>query len=299
MIQGVLLGAVIGGTSSAIVIAIESATLSVGQLVNTMLGSFTIAIFVGAFTAFSWIIISHRFLLNKYNYMLTLALVFGLYSITEAVNANGGISVFVFGIVLGNAKHLIGLLRMRIEKPVDPKIKVFQDEVTFFVRTFFFVYIGLLLTPEHFTGLVVLVSVALLGLLIIARWLTTRIVLPDLPSFDMKIVMSMMPRGLAAAVLATFPLASGLVIQDFQQLVFAIILLTNIAATAGIFIFRERPEKEEVRLKHTLEDAEKEEAEAKKKRAKAKEELKKIEKEEKSESGKIKKEEKRGAKKDD
>jgi cell volume regulation protein A len=327
MIMGVLLGAVIGGTSSAIVIAmaehldiqrdtkarltvestitdalsiivaivvlrmiLESATLSVGALVNTMLGSFTIAIFLGAFSAFSWILISHRFLLNKFNYMLTLALVFGLYSVTEAVNANGGIAVFVFGIVLGNAKHLIGILRMRIEKPVDPKIKVFQDEVTFFVRTFFFVYIGLLLTPEHFTGLVVLVSVALLGLLIIARWITTRIVLPDLPRFDTKIVMSMMPRGLAAAVLATFPLSAGLVIQDFQQIVFAIILLTNLTATAGIFIFRERPEKEEEQLKHTLEEAEKEAQEAKKKRAKAKEELKKMEKEEKVEAKKAKKE---------
>lgn len=325
--HGLLLGAVVGGTSSAIVIAMadklditkdtkakltvestttdalsivvaivvlrmimESVTLSVGSLANLMLGSFTIAIFLGIFSAFSWIVISHKFLLHKYNYMLTLALVFGLYAITEAVNASGGIAVFTFGLVLGNAKHLLGLLKIQIERPVDPKVKIFQDEVTFFVRTFFFVYIGLLLSPQYFSGLVVLVSVALLCLLFLARWVSTKFVLPELPELDSKVVLSMMPRGLAAAVLATYPLAAGLKLPGFQEIVFAIILLTNLAATVGVFAFsnhyREKPEE---KLKATIEEAEKEEAEAKKLESEAKkkkEEAKKLEKEVKAEKKK-------------
>jgi cell volume regulation protein A len=326
--HGLLLGAVIGGTSSAIVIAmaeklditkeskarltvesavtdalsiivaivvlrmiLESTTLTVGSILNLMLGSFTIAIFLGLFSAISWVIISHRFLLHKYNYMLTLALVFGLYAVTEAVNASGAISVFTFGLVLGNAKHLLRIFRINIERPVDPNVKVFQDEVTFFVRTFFFVYIGLLLSPQHFTGVVMLVSVALICLLIIARWATTKVVLPHLPDFDHKVVVSMMPRGLAAAVLATYPLAAGLNLVGFQEIVFAIILLSNLAATVGAYAFsnhfEERPEE---KLKKTIEEAEKEEKEAKAKKAEV-EKLKKEIKEKKGEKAEKKRQE--------
>jgi cell volume regulation protein A len=325
--HGLLLGAVIGGTSSAIVIAmtekakvssdtkarltvestitdalsiivaivvlkmiIESGGVSVGELANTMLGSFTIAIFLGVFSAISWIVLSHKFLLHKYRYMLTLALVFGLYALTEAINASGGIAVFTFGLILGNAKHFLNLIRIRIEKPIDPKVKVFQDEVTFFVRTFFFVYIGLLLSPSVFSGVVVLVSVALLGLVMIGRWATTRIILPGLPDLDFKVVISMMPRGLAAAVLATFPLSAGLNLPDFQQIVFALIVLSNIAATAGLFIFKKKEsDKVEDELKQTLEEAKKEEEEAKKKVKKTKKEIVKVEKEIKQETKKEKK----------
>lgn len=334
--HGLLLGAVVGGTSSAIVIAIaekssvgkdtkarltvestitdalsivvaivvldlikDSATLTLGSVANSMLGSFTIAMFVGIFCAAAWIVISHRFALKTHNYMLTLALVFGIYAVTEAMRANGGIAVFTFGLVLGNAKHLLSIFKMHIEQPVDPKIKVFQDEVTFFVRTFFFVYIGLLLSPEYFSGIVILVSVALLCLLFIARWATTKLVLPSMPEFDTKIVISMMPRGLAAAVLATFPLSAGIFLQDFQQIVFALIVMTNIAATAGIFVFEnEQREKPDEKLKKTIEEAEKEEIEARKRKAEAKKQLvvekKKEEKIEKEEE-KLKKEEKKAA----
>jgi len=327
LIQGIMFGAVIGGTSSAIVIAmaekldvisdtkatltvestitdalsiivaivilrmiLESTVLDLGQLANTMLGSFTIAIFLGGFSAISWILISHRFLLNKYNYMLTLALVFGLYAVTEAVGANGGIAVFVFGVVLGNAKNVNNLLHIRIEKPVDPKVKVFQEEITFFVRTFFFVYIGLLLSPQYFTGTVIFVSICLLGLLFLARWVSTKLIFPELPDFDSKIARVMMPRGLAAAVLATFPLASGLVLENFQEIVFSIILLTNIAATAGVFALRKRPQSDHERLKQTLEEAEKEHNEAEKKIEVTKKMLKEKKKEIKEEEAKEKEE---------
>lgn len=46
----------------------------------------------------------------------------------------------------------------------------------------------------------------------------------------------MMPRGLAAAVLASMPLAEGIKIQYFPEIVFSIIILTNLTTTFGVFI---------------------------------------------------------------
>ena len=48
-------------------------------------------------------------------------------------------------------------------------------------------------------------------------------------------IISMMPRGLAAAVLASMPLAAGIEIPYFAEIVFSIIILTNLATTFGVF----------------------------------------------------------------
>lgn len=274
MLQGILLGAVLGGTSSAIVIAmVEKARITkegrslltvestitdalclivagmatqlivsdqapeIMTIINMFLSSFSISILFGIISAIAWIFTIQRTSLAKYAYMLTLAMIFGLFSVTEAMKANGGISVFVFGMVLGNAKDLGKLLRFRREVTVNPNIRLFQEEITFFVRTFFFVYIGLLLSPSYFNPTVLAISLALIALFVLSRWLAQKVLLADMQTNDRNVIVAMLPRGLAAAVLATMPLSSGINIPYFQQIVFVVILFSNVAATAGIFLF--------------------------------------------------------------
>lgn len=298
ILHGILLGSVVGGTSSAIVIAmVERARISkearslltvestitdalciivaviaiqlivsnqapeITSLINMFLSSFSIAIIFGIVSAVIWIFAIERTSLAKYAYMLTLALVFGLYAVTEALKANGGIAVFVFGMVLGNAKELGKLLRFRKEVTVNPNIRLFQEEITFFVRTFFFVYIGLLLSPAYFSPVILAISLALLVLFVVSRWIVQKVVLTHLTLKDRNVIVAMLPRGLAAAVLATMPLSSGIAIPNFQQIVFVVILLSNIAATIGIFMFdreakvKHTPKPDEV-LKQALEEPE-------------------------------------------
>ncbi|HSB46606.1 MAG TPA: cation:proton antiporter [Candidatus Bilamarchaeum sp.] len=279
LLHGILLGAVAGGTSSAIVITmvektnigkeskslltIESTitdalciiaaaltiqlilageTPGAGTIAGLLLSSFSFAIALGAVGAILWIAVSSRFSVSKYSYMLTLALVFGLYSVTEAVKGNGGFAVFVFGMILGNSKELGQLLRLGHKFKISPMIRLFQEEITFFVRTFFFVYLGLLLSPSYFNLEVLVLSLSLLVLFAFSRWLVQKITLGDFPEKDRKIVVAMLPRGLAAAVLASLPLASGISIPNFQQVVFGVILLSNIVATLGIFHY-DRPDR--------------------------------------------------------
>jgi len=299
LLQCILLGAVVGGTSSAIVmtmtqktniskeaksvLAIESTltdalsiiiAIIVIQLIlakgapdastvlSLLLSSFTFALMLGVLFAALWIAAIIRFRISDYAYILTLALVFGLYASTEAVKGNGGFAVFVFALILGNAKKIGDILRLRGELSVSPKIQFLQEEITFFVRTFFFVYIGLLFSLSYFTFPVVVVSLFLLGIFVFARWLMQRFTLPDLTKKDKRVVVAMLPRGLAAAVLVTMAISSGIILTGFQELVFVVILLSNILATAGIFIL-DRPHKKapENILEEELEEPLPEEAE--------------------------------------
>jgi len=282
ILHGLLLGAVVGGSSGAVVIAlvertdtkketkslltVEStltdalviitavvliglitagAAPSVGSLVGLFLSSFTIAITLGIIAALVWIFLMNRFEMHLYSYMLMLALLFGLFSLTELVNGSGGIAVFVFGVILGNARKLGKIAKVEWVNPVSRTSRLFQEEVTFFVRTFFFVYVGLLLSLNYFSPLVVGVSIAIVALVVLGRFLIQKLILPDIPGRDRGIVVTMMPRGLAAAVVATLPLTAGIMIPFFQEFVFTTILFTNIAATVGVFAFGKEVEKEE------------------------------------------------------
>ncbi len=274
LLNAVLLGTVAGGSSSAIVIAMVERTgtskqtkslLTVestmtdalciisamvvvqlitanqapapGTVVGMLLSSFTTAVVVGVIAALCWIVAAERFSLKKYSYMLLIALVFVVFTLAEEIGGNGGFAVFTFGVVLGNANRIGRIVRVEWENPMNNVMRTFQNELTFFVRTFFFVYIGLLLSIEFFTPYTIALSMGLMALFYLARHIVQQVLLADLPQKDRRIVVAMGPRGLAAAVLATIPLTSGIAIPNFQELVFAIILISNIGATLGVFAF--------------------------------------------------------------
>jgi cell volume regulation protein A len=282
LFHGLLLGAVVGGSSGAVVISlvdktntkketksllkVEStmtdalviitaviliqlltagSTPAAGTVAGLFLSSFTIAIVLGIVAAFIWIFMMNRFEMHLYTYMLMLALLFGLFSVTEEVHASGGIAVFVFGIILGNAKKLGKFAQIDWVNPVSRTARLFQEEVTFFVRTFFFVYVGLLMSIEYFSPVVVAVSLAIVALILIGRYAIQKLLISEAPLSDQGIIVTMMPRGLAAAVVATLPTTSGIMIANFQEIVFTVILLTNIAATLGVFEYNRQSAEEE------------------------------------------------------
>ncbi len=276
VLHALLLAAAVGGTSSAIVIALVEKTksekdtravltlestltdslcilvavvvvnlilarqvLGWGSIANMLLSSFLLAIVVGASAALAWMFVVQRFNVSRFGYMLTLALVFMVYSLTQAIEGNGGFAVFTFGLVLGNGRKLASLLNLPQEHAMSPVVRLFQREVTFFVRTFFFVYMGLLLSPAYFTLPVMLISVAFLAIFLLSRWAVQKYLFAEIPGLDRGLMVTMLPRGLAAGVLAFYVIEpdKGILIPDFQKIVFIVILLSNIAATLGVFAF--------------------------------------------------------------
>ena len=291
ILEGVLFGAILGGTCSAIVnLAVEKSKISseakslltlestmtdalciivaglvIGLMIsnqvpetqtiaNMVLSSFSIAILIGTISAISWIYLIGQFELEKYAYMLTLALVFGLFAGVEIVEANGGVAVFIFGMILGNARELSRKFKFRKEVLVNPNIRLFQEEITFFVRTFFFAYIGLLINSAYFKLEIIAISLLIVGIFLIIRKIGQIIVLRGIENPDKNFIVSLVPRGLAAAVLATMPISSGIIVKDFQQTIFAVIIFSNAIATIGIFLFDKEKQGEKIKGEKELEE---------------------------------------------
>ncbi len=275
-LHGLLLGAVIGGTSSAIVItllsrssasqetkillSLESAltdalcvvatvvivkiltesSVSLSSTANSILGQFSIAAMIAIIISVVWIKVLLKFKDIPFSYMLSIAVMFLLYGAVEFVGGSGVISVLVFGLILGNWNPLSSAFNLGGEITEFDKIfRSFQSEVTFFVRTFFFVYLGVVFNVRNLSqNLHVLVPIgAVLLTLGIARFAATKVLIYFKQAFaaNSALIFSMMPRGLAAAVLATYPAANGIQIPFFSEMVFLTILLTNITTAAGFY----------------------------------------------------------------
>ncbi|MDD5163509.1 MAG: cation:proton antiporter [Candidatus ainarchaeum sp.] len=280
LLYGLILGAIIGGTSSAIVLSliermnvkpetkillnlesaftdalciivtivlieiVLSSTIDAQQISHSIAGAFLIAIGIGAIAAIIWMkLLRDIKTIKEMEYILTIAVLFSVFFIAEFVKSNGAIAALAFGLVLGNSWAIMNFLRM---KPItlDTNISLFQKEISFFIRTFFFIYIGIIFELSMVTSFVILVSIGIAIALLLARTAITKLLYKasKKDSSDNKAISIMMPRGLAAAVLASYPLSAGLQI-DFAtqtiQIVFLIILFSNIITSAGV-IFSER-----------------------------------------------------------
>nr|WP_320133562.1 cation:proton antiporter [uncultured Holophaga sp.] len=271
-----ILGAILGGTSSAVVIpmvkrlalgeesravlALESAlsdvlvivvalglmqaqamgALKVGNLLGGMLASFSLAALIGALAGLAWSLALNRIHGLQGSIFTTPAFVLVVYGLVELLGYSGAIASLALGIVLGN----IQLIPSRFLKHSPAALsnlnhterEVFS-EVTFLLKTFFFVYIGMSLV---FPGLLLaLAGVALTALIFLLRIPVVHASLsPDrIRRFEAATAAAMSPKGLAAAVVASLPaqmgLPGGVVIQTT---VYAVVLFSILASSVLVFL---------------------------------------------------------------
>lgn len=279
LVRSLLFGTILGCTSSAIImpiiskmslkddakmiLSVESALSDVLSVVCTIsliefikfekvgietpfraiASAFSIAIVAGIAGGLLWLKVAQLLKGRKYFYMLTLAYILIVFAVVEFLGGSGPIAVLVAGIVLGNEKHFSKYLKTERTSLVDETVKFFHGEITFFIRTFFFVYIGTMMDLGVIDGRFLLVSLLLLLIILAVRYISTEIVcifFRDKREIRF-IIFSMMPRGLASAILAMLPLTINM--KDSEKFItytFAIIVLTNIVMSTGIFISERR-----------------------------------------------------------
>ncbi len=159
-----------------------------------------------------------------------------VYGLAEVCDLNGAMAVLVLGFFLANLNLLPGWLTFTFSKePVSYQDMALLKEITFLLKTFFFLYLGLLITINNFALLAVGVLIALS--IFVTRYLSVTILFRrGLPLLDVLTVTAMGPRGLACAVLATIPIRLGFQGGDkIQQILFSTIPI-SVFFTA-IFIF--------------------------------------------------------------
>ena len=236
---------------------------SVGEsLAWTIFGSSAAGIVGGVL--WLWILDELRDVTAGYTWTLTITIVLATYALADLIGFSPAITIFVFGLVLGNSllldadraapvswrtsalRRVLYTLRKRIRLSTGGldigHIHQVHREVAFFASSFFFVYLGLLFRASDISLVVVLVPLGLVLVMLVLR----RAFLPVLGPYlnpdpaarrsERNIVTFNITRGLAAAVIATLPLGLGIVIPNFLDAIFLGILFSAVASTVGIFL---------------------------------------------------------------
>ncbi|MEM3090518.1 MAG: cation:proton antiporter [Candidatus Bathyarchaeia archaeon] len=231
--------------------------IAIGQAIAS---KFSIGIVLGIIFGLLWLSVLKRIVKATYAYILTLAIVLLVYAVSETLGGSGALCCLLFGIVLGNEKEIYRMFRLKrpAETVVDAGLKRFESEVAFLLRTFFFVYIGLISTIGDMR--IALNGIILSIILLLARFGAVRMATAGCSELaeERQIMSVILTRGLAAAVLATLPLQYSEANPIFKELsmtynlelykiyiniVVLVILVTAIIATIGIPLLRRRAKK--------------------------------------------------------
>jgi len=279
-LESILLGSIVGGSSSAIVfglvrnikiseemksmLSFESALTDILAMIAAfvlfeavLIGHFDLqtlqetlgrAVIVGLVLGFGvgipWMYVSTKLGNAQHAYMLTLGILFVLFFLANSFGESGALTALVFGLMLGNKKHLSRILKFKL-----PKIEMddpTHNQLTFLVRSFFFVFVGLLASFGQIEyvvfGILITVVVYFGRKFVVKVTLTKRF-----SKLDRAVTNSMIPRGLAAAVLATYPITMGIPnAEAYPQIIFFIILSSVIITTIGLGKSKKIPPPESV-----------------------------------------------------
>lgn len=274
-LDSLMLGAILGGTSSAIVIpmvgrlslaersktalvlestfsdvlcivvtlgllqAVKFNEVRPGLMLGQIIASFLLSTVIGGIGAIFWSVILERVRQLENNIFTTAAFIFVLFGIAEILGYSGAITALAFGVILGNAKNirlpLTGRFANLKTMHLNDIEKAVFAEAVFLIKTFFFVYIGLSIRLNDFV--LVLAGLVFTVIIFALRIPVVRLSLGKAISrFDVSIAAVMAPKGLAAAVLASLPLQEGLESGVIiQDVVYAVILFSIIAAASLSF----------------------------------------------------------------
>ena len=115
-------------------------------------------------------------------------------------------------------ESLAKLFKKKFKFVLDDKIRQFNTEVAFFARTFFFVYLGLVVSFENLNLLFLFGLVGIFCSILVSRYVVVEIATRFLYKSEEKfkgIYFSMVSRGLTSAVLVGMVQASIPGTKDF------------------------------------------------------------------------------------
>lgn len=223
---------------------------------QVLLRTFSIGAVIGAVVALITIVLLARAKEKpEYPYMILLGVLILVYAVSEYFGGSGAISALMFGIIVGNKKTIGEMLRFpEIEE--DNITKLFQAEISFFVRTFFFVYMGMLISVKSIN--VIITAVGVVGALLIARVVAAYISTAGSSLSKYRdLIIVMQAKGITLAVLALLPAimvtgySNGKLSEALEQFSFfpdlamSVIVISIVINGLGVAMIKNRLEERE------------------------------------------------------
>ena len=234
----------------AIINSFKSGSIDIMHILGKQLFvALIMSLIFGFIGALIWSIILNKIRKFPNTIFTTLGFVFILYGFVETFHFkdfhfNGALTILVFGLIIANSSKIpLNILEFtNVEKTLF-------SEIIFIVKTFFFVYLGICLASQLNKLDVLLYGLVLTIAIYIARYVLTWILGPnDITKRETNLLAFMVPKGLAAAVLAQILITTVKPTADMvkiQSIIYSVIFFSIVLST--ILIYFEESKKKEAR----------------------------------------------------
>jgi len=239
------------GTVGVAVSLAAGVTPNAPDLLGTVAFSLIAASLIGAGAGLVWSMLLSQADRISNTMFTTMAGALVVYGFCEQMEVSGAIATLSFGIVLGNLPRGVVLQvdRGAEEAPIKLKLRevrrveraVYAESV-FLLKAAFFFYLGMTVDPAQFFSLFGLIALLLALVPFLPRYPSVRMFLsPDNTSRrDALLATVLVPRGLAAAVLAQVPvqlLGKELAKGESEALLAMKLAAENLADVVAMMVF--------------------------------------------------------------
>jgi NhaP-type Na+/H+ or K+/H+ antiporter len=280
-LPALLLGIILGGTSSAVVIpmvgslgmgektgtvlVLESALTDVlcivgvfallqvltegnvdpGKLIAGVFASLLLAALLGVLGGVGWLMILGKVREFPNTISATVAYAFLVYGTAEFFGFSGAVAVMALGITLTRHEQMglqrLKLLREDVEALTSTDL-AFYGEAVFLLKTYFFIYLGISI---RFNGPVLVgIAAAMICVVFVLRALIARFIFrpAEFALRDTALASMLAPKGLAAAVLAAIPLQRGIAGGEMiRDATYMAVLVSILLCAALVATYPPRP----------------------------------------------------------
>ncbi|MDP8023173.1 MAG: cation:proton antiporter [Conexivisphaerales archaeon] len=207
------------------------------NIVSSLVSQISIGIVIGFVAALVWIEFARHFWAEEFFYIATIGYTLALYAFLSFINGSAILGVLTLGIMLMNNKTFLNFFKTNSsEQIIDLQvnyIKMFQKEITFFLRTYFFFFIGLVFFIDKLFSILTYIYLGVLLIILLGdRYIAVKLSTKNKKYGKAYYVM--MAQGLTPAVLASLALYYSLPMAHYIVTIASLIIIsTNVITVAG------------------------------------------------------------------
>ncbi len=238
----VVLEAALADVMAVLAMGVVSQLLTAGGLAGLVaLGSLLALVFsvLAAVTlGVVWPRVQRRLGEGRFADTLTFGVAMSLWGAMELIGASGALAVFAFAVTLANVEEFRAVFGSppQLAPPPNPDalagLHRFTVQLTFLVRTFFFVFLGVVVRVDELGWRRVALAVAVSALFLLGRKVVLEYVESRgafaLDRHDTRTLWLLQPRGLVSVVLAVEAAHLGVDDGSFVGVAFVVVLVTNL-----------------------------------------------------------------------
>jgi cell volume regulation protein A len=191
--------------------------------------SIGVAAALGIAIGFAWTRVWPKIANMPFGNVLNVGVVLGLYAMSRYLGGSGLLTTLVFGVTLANMPRTPHMTRQGL------RMLSFHAELTFLVRSFFFVLLGIV--AEFIGRRYILPILAIMAAIVLSRYLavlSSAWMVKESTRRDKELLFWMLPRGLVTAVLALEIVGvRGASFSFLPAIAFTVILVTNVFVVWG------------------------------------------------------------------